>query len=1263
MKNFSDPIFPPYVDPESFKVQLKKLSGKSLAGKSSKTASALERWVEPQKTALTKPQKTKTQHLKGQVDQDNPSDEVQSGDANSTSTDAPVQNPLLSLSEEPAKSDLSANSASNSLNIASLSTYQTIDEIKTSEASLESEGKRPTDIAIAQASPATLMPEAVATSVPPFSLPGLGAGFSALALATTPTTPTDISKISTTLTGFIAAGPVINNAGLKVEAFDASGNLLASTASIQADGTFSISLKNSYTGVVKLVVSDTNGSDFNFIDEATGKGKSLGTDPLVTIFNLAAGQTTFSVNINPLTTEAASYLMSAVGNDLTKATSSSISNANLQVASEYGFSDASNPDELLIDKPTLLIDLNGKMNAKWDMDIYGLILAIRSVQDDDPNMQMKDAVKALAQNPLYSGWSKDSIDWANFVYKFGSQFLNLKNDDPISSLTISGTPAQNQQLTAPTITDLDGIPATGAAGALSYQWQSSPDGTTNWTDISGATAPTFTTTQDQVNKFVRVVAKYTDKFGTTEIVTSNATTAVTTNISVPQQRDATGSLHPLTVDQINTAHSFSAKDVNGDGLSDWIFAFKGDANTLGKAIVVYGNIEGYYDLAAITAGDTSKGQLISEVPTCNKNESNKNPNYYLNQIGFLPISVGDMRADGTGLIAIAPTELELYSHSANYPPIKLYGINLTNPVDITHIDPSPNQPLSDGVFSVNSGDINGDGLSDFVVGKPLENLVYVVYGNKNLTNTDVSNPGFGFKITDSNANLNDTQFGFGVSYLGDVNGDGYGDIAISKVQYDTRIPSTITVIFGSGILNDIDIVSIQNNANLGFQIIADPKLPQIGFTMSRDGTQVSGDFNGDGLSDFIFSGTSKDTVFLSESEKNAYVYDGKFYVLYGSQNPKNINLDKFDKTQGFVIKLPSINDLQTYAGVGYSQIYKTSNAGDINGDGIDDILISLSWDTKISGNLSEKENHFSSYIVYGNPKDFEIDLASFSSQGNLNGFELINETKKIQKSNTESADGLYQGSVTAAGDINGDGLPDFLVDDYKADNGLIPKVIFGSLSMHGAVASQPIARWMVDQLGDNNKNQLTGTTNNETFVGGAGDDTIEGNGGADVMYGGAGNDIFVINQGNISKLETPIGSNNRLARINGGAGLDTIELNGSNITFDLTKVSSDRIQSIEKITLAGNDDKNQLVISWHNIQCMSAINVFNNHNGWTQLCNDNKSLFHQLLIEGGGGNTLNIHKDHWTSSKVMNDKGVEYQIYTDTTHNVQLLVNANLSVI
>lgn len=176
MKNFSDPIFPPYVDPESFKVQLKKLSGKSLAGKSSKTASALERWVEPQKTALTKPQKTKTQHLKGQVDQDNPSDEVQSGDANSTSTDAPVQNPLLSLSEEPAKSDLSANSASNSLNIASLSKYQTIDEIKTSEASLESEGKRPTDIAIAQASPATLMPEAVATSVPPFSLPGLGVG-------------------------------------------------------------------------------------------------------------------------------------------------------------------------------------------------------------------------------------------------------------------------------------------------------------------------------------------------------------------------------------------------------------------------------------------------------------------------------------------------------------------------------------------------------------------------------------------------------------------------------------------------------------------------------------------------------------------------------------------------------------------------------------------------------------------------------------------------------------------------------------------------------------------------------------------------------------------------------------------------------------------------------------------------------------------------------------------------------------------------------
>ncbi|HEY8085745.1 MAG TPA: calcium-binding protein, partial [Methylophilaceae bacterium] len=94
------------------------------------------------------------------------------------------------------------------------------------------------------------------------------------------------------------------------------------------------------------------------------------------------------------------------------------------------------------------------------------------------------------------------------------------NDTPTGSIAVSGTVTQNQVLTAnSTLADGDGL------GALIYQWQSSPDGTT-WTDISGATAATFTLTETQVGKQIRVNASYTDGHGTAESATSTATAMV-----------------------------------------------------------------------------------------------------------------------------------------------------------------------------------------------------------------------------------------------------------------------------------------------------------------------------------------------------------------------------------------------------------------------------------------------------------------------------------------------------------------------------------------------------------------------------------------------------------------------------------------------------------------------------------------------------------------------------------------------------------------
>ena len=106
------------------------------------------------------------------------------------------------------------------------------------------------------------------------------------------------------------------------------------------------------------------------------------------------------------------------------------------------------------------------------------------------------------------------------------------NDAPGGSLTISDTtPTETQQLSAlNAITDIDGL----AGAVFTYQWQQANvtgvggggPGGINFVDIPGATLPTFTPTQAQVDRELRVVVTYTDDQGTTETVSSAATTVV-----------------------------------------------------------------------------------------------------------------------------------------------------------------------------------------------------------------------------------------------------------------------------------------------------------------------------------------------------------------------------------------------------------------------------------------------------------------------------------------------------------------------------------------------------------------------------------------------------------------------------------------------------------------------------------------------------------------------------------------------------------------
>ena len=101
------------------------------------------------------------------------------------------------------------------------------------------------------------------------------------------------------------------------------------------------------------------------------------------------------------------------------------------------------------------------------------------------------------------------------------------NDQPTGSVAISGSVTEDAVLTADTaaLVDNDGLPA-DAAG-FSYQWQRNTGANGDFENIANATARTYTLGDADVDQTVRVQVSYTDGNGTSESVTSDASTAVT----------------------------------------------------------------------------------------------------------------------------------------------------------------------------------------------------------------------------------------------------------------------------------------------------------------------------------------------------------------------------------------------------------------------------------------------------------------------------------------------------------------------------------------------------------------------------------------------------------------------------------------------------------------------------------------------------------------------------------------------------------------
>ncbi len=429
------------------------------------------------------------------------------------------------------------------------------------------------------------------------------------------------------------------------------------------------------------------------------------------------------------------------------------------------------------------------------------------------------------------------------------------------------------------------------------------------------------------------------------------------------------------------------------------------------------------------------------------------------------------------------------------------------------------------------GDVNGDGRQDFAISAPgagdgyapvpsadAVGQTYVFYGGSGdlAAQIDLAFSGGmqpdGLLFSVIQGDLTDGGLGGVLSPAGDVNGDGIDDLIVGSQNYGGAGTDRVAIVlYGSeaGFGTVFDIAGMMPGAGTRLTVASGAGED---FTVG-----AGGDLNGDGHADLLIGNPTRVECFVLfgdgakhpdalnmtgsfAEQKNTYANaSGAFgagdlnddglddlllitadgaKVLYGSVTLGGTTEDAASMTltgaSGFAVSL--------------AQVMRAESISDINNDGIDDLLIEGREDTHSSATVS--------YVLFGSAGGHgaAVDLAALDG---TDGFAMVG---------TRIGAGFG-----GTGDVNGDGLRDFIVADETAGSGSgVVYIVFGRSDGYPAALDLSL-------LDGTDGYRIAGLLGAAASGGQLAD--VNGDGFADVIFGMPGSDSAAVLYGGPERLQ------------------------------------------------------------------------------------------------------------------------------------------------